>query len=170
MNQKMSTQEFENTYHRYKQSLFRIAYSYVKNQADAEDLVQEAFFKRLCQSPVFDSEEHEKRWLIRITVNLCKNHVKSFWHKNRTVMEDLPDLMAGGLGEEERNLWQEVLALPEKYKISMYLHYYEGYTCKEIAEILRCKESAVKMRLKKGRELLKIELMEGEESYEIRGV
>lgn len=73
-------------------------------------------------------------------------------------------------GKEERNLWKEILALPEKYKISMYLHYYEGYTCKEIAEILRCKESAVKMRLKKGRELLKIELMEGEESYEIRGV
>lgn len=170
MNQKMSAQEFENTYHRYKQSLFRIAYSYVKNRADAEDMVQEAFFKCLCQSPVFVSEEHEKRWLIRITVNLCKNHVKSFWHKNRAAMEELPDQMSVDLGEEERSLWKEILALPEKYKISMYLHYYEGYTCKEIAEILRCKESTVKMRLKKGRELLKIELMEGEESYEIRGV
>lgn len=169
MHQKMSTQEFENAYHRYNQSLFRIAYSYVKNQADAEDIIQETFFKRLCRSSGFASEEHEKRWLIRITVNLCKNHVKSFWHKNRTMMGEMPgQTMADPGGEED--LWREVLALPEKYNISMYLHYYEGYTCKEIAKILKCKESTVKMRLKKGRELLKIELLEGEDFYEIRGI
>ena len=170
MNPNMSTQEFENIYHRYKQLLFRIAYSYVKNAEDAEDLVQEAFMKRLYKAPMFLSEEHEKRWMIRIIVNLSKNHVMSFWHRKRAAMEELPDQAAADLGGTEKDLWQEVLALPDKYKISMYLHYYEGYTCKEIAEILNCKESAIKMRLKKGRELLKIEIMEGEESYEIRGV
>ncbi len=170
MNPNMSTQEFENIYHRYKQLLFRIAYSYVKNAEDAEDLVQEAFMKRLYKAPMFLSEEHEKRWMIRIIVNLSKNHVMSFWHRKRVAMEELPDQVAADLGGTEKDLWQEVLALPDKYKISMYLHYYEGYTCKEIAEILNCKESAIKMRLKKGRELLKIEIMEGEESYEIRGV
>lgn len=166
----MGTQEFESIYHRYKQLLFHIAYSYVKNVEDAEDLVQETFMKRLYKAPVFFSEEHEKRWMIRIVVNLSKNHVTSFWHKKRTVMEKLPEQAAPGLREAEQDLWQEVLALPDKYKISMYLHYYEGYTCKEIAEILGCKESAIKMRLKKGRELLKMELLEGEEFYGIKGV
>lgn len=170
MHQKMSTQKFENLYQCYKQSLYRIAFSYVKNSADAEDLVQEAFYKCFCQAPEFTSDEHEKRWLIRVTVNLCKNHVKSFWHKNRTAMEEIPEQMAEKMGVQEISLWQEVLALPDKYKITMYLHYYEGYTCREIAGILDCKESTVKMRLKKGRALLKLELMEGEGSYEIRGV
>ncbi|MDE6566436.1 MAG: RNA polymerase sigma factor [Lachnospiraceae bacterium] len=170
MNPKLSTQEFENTYHRYKQLLFRIAYSYTKNAEDAEDLVQEAFMKRLYKAPDFLTEEHEKRWMIRIIVNLSKNHVMSFWHRKRTAMKEISDQAIADLGETRKDLWQEVLALPDKYKISLYLHYYEGYTCKEIAEILDCKESAIKMRLKKGRELLKIELLEGEESYEIRGV
>lgn len=170
MHQKMSTHEFEDTYHRYKQLLFRIAYSYVKNQADAEDMVQETFCKRLYHAPNFASEEHEKRWLIRITVNLCKNHVMSFWHRNRAAMEEIPEQIVSDMGEQGIALWQEVLALPDKCKITMYLHYYEGYSCKEIAEILNCKESAVKMRLKKGRELLKMELLKGEETYEIRGV
>lgn len=143
MNSNMSTQEFENIYHRYKQLLFRIAYSYVKNAEDAEDLVQEAFMKRLYKAPAFLTEEHEKRWMIRIIVNLSKNHVMSFWHRKRAAMETLPDQVVADLGEAGQDLWREVLALPDKYKIALYLHYYEGYTCKEIAEILNCKESAI---------------------------
>lgn len=166
----MGTHEFETIYHRYKHLLFRIAYSYVKNAEDAEDLVQETFLKRLYKAPVFHDDEHEKRWMIRIVVNLSKNHLMSFWHKKRTAMEDVQEQAIADMGEKEQDLWQEVLALPNKYKISMYLHYYEGYTCREIAEILDCKESTIKMRLKKGRELLKMELLEGEESYDIKRV
>lgn len=166
----MGTQEFETIYHRYKQLLFRIAYSYVKNTEDAEDLVQETFVKRLYKAPDFLSEEHEKRWMIRIIVNLSKNHVQSFWHRNRASAEEVPEQADWRLNRQETDLLHEVLELPDKCKAPIYLHYYEGYTCKEIAEILGCKESAIKMRLKKGRELLKIELLEGEMSHEVRGV
>lgn len=166
----MGTREFEEIYHRYKQMLFRIAYSYVKNTEDAEDLVQEAFVKRLYQAPDFLSEEHEKRWMIRIMVNLSKNLVLSFWHRNRTSVDEVPEQADWQLSRRESDLLREVLELPDKCKAPISLHYYEGYTCREIAEILGCKESTVKMRLKKGRELLKIELLEGEVAHEIRGI
>lgn len=157
----MSGQDFECIYNKYKNMLYRIAFTYVKNQPDAEDILQEVFTARIYKAPVFESDEHEKRWLVRVTVNYSKNYLKSFWHKNISYIEN------GGtdiLWEEDspkRELLKEVLSLPDKCKAPMYLHYYEGYTCKEIGQILGCKESAVKMRLKKGRELLKICLSDG---------
>lgn len=165
MNQRMSTQEFEDVYHRYKQLLFRIAFSYVKKREDAEDLVQEAFYKRLYKAPDFADREHEKRWLIRVIVNLSKNDVKSFWHRNRVDMEDVPEQF---WMQEEREalLLREVLELPDQCKVPMYLHYYEGYVCREVADILGCKESTIKMRLKKGRELLRFKISEGGMPYE----
>lgn len=165
MNQRMSAQEFEDMYHRYKQLLFRIAFSYVKRREDAEDLVQEAFCKGLYKAPEFADREHEKRWMIRVVVNLSKNHVKSFWHRNRIDMEDIPE-QSWIQEEREGLLLQEVLDLPDKCKVPMYLHYYEGYACREVAEILGCKESAIKMRLKKGRELLRFKISEGGMAYE----
>lgn len=151
----MSTQKFEEKYRRYKDLLFRIAFTYVKNREDAEDILQEVFYKLYSHSGNFESEEHEKRWMIRITVNHCKNNLKLYWNKNRVEVEDLE---AWGMTREECEILDEVLLLPKKIKAAMYLHYFEGYKCGEIAEILQVKESAVKMRLKKGRELLKIEL------------
>lgn len=169
MNQRMSTQEFEDLYHRYKQLLFRIAFSYAKKREDAEDLVQEAFYKRLYKAPEFADGEHEKRWLIRVIVNLCKNHVMSFWHRNRIKMENIPEQL-WIQDEGEGHLLQEVLELPDKCKVPMYLHYYEGYTCREVADILGCKESTIKMRLKKGRELLRFKISEGGMPYEDGGI
>ena len=148
MTKKLSTQECIKMYERYKNLLYRIAYTYVKNNEDVEDLLQEVFIKRMYKAPEFESQEHEKRWMIRLTVNLAKNHVKSFWHRNRTTMEEI-------LNEEEKEVFSEVMSLPEKQRISIYLHYFEGYTCKEIAEILKSKESTIKNRLKKGREILR---------------
>ena len=169
MNQRMSTQEFEDMYHRYKQLLFRIAFSYVKKREDAEDLVQEAFCKCLYKAPEFVDEEHEKRWLIRVIVNLCKNYVRSFWHRNRVNMEDIPEQSWIQEGQEGI-LLQEVLELPDKCKATIHLHYYEGYACREVADILGCKESTIKMRLKKGRELLRFQLSEGGMPYEDGGI
>lgn len=151
----MSTQKFEEKYQRYKNLLFRIAFTYVKNREDAEDILQEVFYKLYFKSPEFESEEHEKRWMIRITVNHCKNHLKLYWNRNKVEMEDLEQW---GMTKREVGILDEVLLLPNKIKAAMYLHYFEGYKCSEISEILQVKESAVKMRLKKGRELLKIEL------------
>ena len=150
MKSKMSAHEFEIMYDKYKNLLYRIAFTYLKGNQDVEDVLQEVFIKRMYRAPKFQSEEHEKRWLIRITVNHCKNEIDQY-----------------DFNTEESELFSAVKSLPEKYRITIYLYYYEGYKCREIAEILKCKDSTVKMRLKKGRELLKSDL--GEENiYEIR--
>ena len=157
---KMSAQDFELIYEKYKNLLFRIAFTVVKNCEDAEDILQEVFVKRVYQAPNFESEEHEKRWLIRVTVNLCKNHVKSFWYRNKTHLEEIESAEHWNLDSEEKLLLQEIMLLPEKNRVAIYLHYFEGYTCKEIAQMLGSRESTVKMRLKKARELLKLKMEE----------
>jgi RNA polymerase sigma-70 factor (ECF subfamily) len=139
----------------YKSTLFRIAFSYTGNKYDSEDILQEAFIKLLYHAPDFLSDEDEKRWIIRVTINLCKNHLRSFWHKNRSNIEDIEQYVAA---EEDRTQLLEILNLPAKYKIVIHLYYYEGYHIAEIAQILKLSISAIKMRLKRGREILKIEL------------
>lgn len=150
----MNTSEFEEKYKQYKAIIYRIAFTYLKNNEECEDAMQEVFLKLLLSAPSFESSEHEKRWLIRVTVNYCKNNLKLFWNSRRGAMEEIQQLPADS---EEKLILEEILNLPEKFKIVIYLYYVEGYKCAEIAEILDLRESAVKMRLKKGRELLKIE-------------
>ena len=162
----MSTQEFEKKYHLYKDLLYRISFTYAKNQADAEDLLQEVFVKLLYQAPAFESTEHEKRWLIRVTVNLAKNFVKSTWSRQKDSLESHELEIPWTMDLEKQELLHEVLQLPDKCKAVVYLHYYEGYTCKEISKMLGLTLSAVKMRLKKGRSLLKMNLSEGGTFYE----
>ena len=158
---KMSTQEFSNVYNKYKTLLYRIAFTYLKNNEDVEDILQEVFLKRFCQEMKFESEEHERHWMIRVTVNMAKNHLKTFWNRNKMSIDDLlesSEVLQWQLNEEEKELFSEIMNLPNKQRIAIYLHYFEGYSCKEIGDILNCKESAVKMRLQKGRTLLKISL------------
>ncbi len=155
----MNTREFEEKYDQYKTVIYRIAFTYLKNNEECEDAMQEVFLKLLLSAPEFESAEHEKRWLIRVTVNYCKNNLKLFWNSRRGAMEEIEQLPADA---EEKAILEEILNLPDKFKIVIYLYYVEGYKCTEIAEILDMKESAVKMRLKKGRELLKIQWEKGE--------
>lgn len=163
MGMKMSAHEFNVVYERYKNLLYRIAYTYLKNSYDVEDLLQEVFMKRLYNAPSFETEEHEKRWMIRVTVNLAKNCAKSFWNQNRRALDELSEVPESWQWDEmDKSVYSEVMALPDKQRIVIYLHYYEEYTCKEIANILNCKESAVKMRLKKGRDLLRLKFSKEE--------
>lgn len=163
MEMKMSAHEFNVVYERYKNLLYRIAYTYLKNSDDVEDLLQEVFMKRLYNAPPFETEEHEKRWMIKVTVNLAKNCVKSFWSQNRRALDELSEVPESWQWDEtDKSVYSEVMALPDKQRIVIYLHYYEEYTCKEIANILNCKESAVKMRLKKGRDLLRLKFSKEE--------
>lgn len=158
MESNLSAQEFLEIYQKYKNLLYRIAFTYVKNSQDVEDILQETFIRRLYKAPTFEQEEHEKRWLIKVTVNLCKNHVKSFWQQNKSNVEESEEglgITHWDLDSEEKRVFSEVMSLPRKQRIVIYLHYYEGYSCKEIADIMKSGESAVKMQLKKGRELLK---------------
>ncbi len=155
----MSTQQFEEKYYKYKDLLFRIIFTYVKNPNDAEDILQEVLQNFIVVTKLLKQMNMKKRWLIRISINLSKNHLKLFWNKKRDIFnhEDLP---GESFSSEYNDLLQMVLNLPDKCKAPMYLHYYEGYSCKQIGEILGCKESAIKMRLKRGRELLKMNLEE----------
>lgn len=157
----MNAQEFNLVYERYRDLLYRIGYTYLKNEHDVADLLQKVFVKRLYHAPSFQSEKHEKRWMIRVTVNLAKNQRKSFWAKNVTKMAEMlesPECNNWQMSERQKDLLAAVVSLPEKQRIALYLHYFEGYTCKEIADILHYTESAIKMRLKKGRMMLRDDL------------
>ncbi|RIX60155.1 sigma-70 family RNA polymerase sigma factor [Paenibacillus nanensis] len=136
---------------RYSDSLIRIAFTYVKNIADAEEVAQEVFLAYLRQAPVFASSEHEKAWLIRTAINKSKNAVKSGWFRSRhPIPEDL-----AYMPEEEQELLHAVFALDKKYRLPIHLHYYEGYSLEEIAEILQTKPATVGTWLARGRKRLK---------------
>ena len=141
---------------KYGDTVYRVAYNFVKAHADSEDIVQETFLKLYRSDKNFDSEEHVKAWLIRVAANLAKNHIKSSAVSRRTELdESIP-----APETEDRELKAAMQELPEKYGIAIYLHYFEGYGTREIASILRITESNVKARLKRGREKLKAFLTE----------
>lgn len=142
-------------YNLYKNMLFRIAFSYLGNKYDCEDVIQEAFIRLCYHAPEFADEENEKRWIIRVTINLCKNHLRSFWNRKKLSIDGLEEYFGQ---DEEIEIMSDIICLPEKYKSVILLYYISGYKIAEISQILNVTESAVKMRLKRGREKLKIEL------------
>lgn len=142
----------------YGSLLYRVAFSYVKSKADAEDAVQETYMRLLQKQPIFDSEEHRKAWLIRTTMNICKDMLKSAWNRRTIGLEMLSDKERAALvlpyGIEDETIWI-VMELSEKYRMPLYLFYYEGYSIREISEILKLPESTVKTHLKRGREAVR---------------
>ena len=141
----------------YQQNLFREALSITHNVQDAEDAVQNTYLKYLKTNTEFESEEHIRAWLFRTVSNQAKDTLRTFWHRNRTSLEDwMNDLEFET--PEDRSLAEAVLNLPWKYSSVIHLYYYEDYSVKEIASILSVSESAVKHRLQKGRAALKTEL------------
>lgn len=154
MKQTISAQQLEDAYDAYGTAVYRLAIAFLGRYADAEDVTQETFCRLLYHSPVFVDENHKKRWLLQVAANLCRNQLKGFWRKRVTQLEDTIPFIA----PEKMDALNAVIALPEQYKLPIHLYYYEGYSVAEIAEILKLGQSAVKMRLKRGRELLKIEL------------
>lgn len=151
-------EEFSAKYDTYSRTIFKIAMTYLANKSDAEDVMQEVFIKLLYNSSEFQNSDHEKYWIIRTTSNICKNMLKSFRHKNTENIEDLTEYLSE---PSHTNIAELLLELNPKYRIVIYLMYYEGYSVKEISEMLSITQSAVKMRLKRGRELLKLDIEEG---------
>ncbi len=132
-------------------TVYRLAYSYVKNKADAEDITQDVFLKLYKFHGEFQADENCKAWLIRVTINLSKNLLRSGWFTKRTELtEDIPCE-----DEEDRSLIEYVMKLPEKYRVTIHLYYYEGYSVKEIADMTGASVSSVTTRLMRGRERLK---------------
>lgn len=154
-----TTQEVSEIYDRHVNTVYRVSILYMKNQHDTEDMVQNTFIRLIRDNTVFQSEEHEKAWLIKTATNLCKDFFRSWWTK--TVGINHAEDMAIDKPIEIDDTIKKVMELPSKYKTAVYMYYYEGYSTKEIAEILDKNISTIKGYLFTGRKLLKIE-MEGD--------
>ena len=151
---KHSEEEIEELVEQYSSLIFRISYCILCNPQDAEDAVQETFLRYLTKAPEFVSEEHRKAWLIRVSANISKN-MQMFKLRRETVSID--DIENVGIARDDFELFELIMSLPAKYKVVMTLYYVEGYKSREIAEIIDVNEDAVRKRLQKGRELLKVE-------------
>ena len=145
----------------YKDTVFRVALNALGNPADAEDAVQEVFLKLYLEQKKFSSTEHVRNWLIRVTLNHCKNARRSFWHHRTVPMEEWVASMPFERPEDSE-LLACVMTLPAKYRTVLYLFYYEDYSVQEIADLLNLKVSAVTTRMSRARKQLKFLWMEGE--------
>lgn len=144
----------------YTDTLQKLAFTYLHSVADAEDAVQDVLVKMLVRAPRFQDREHEKAWLIRVTINVCKDRLRRAECRNVSMEEALAVESKGG----DCELLNEVMMLPEKYRTVIHLHYYEGYTVREIAALLHRPVGTVATYLARGRQQLKQQL-EGD-SYE----
>lgn len=138
----------------YSDMIKRICLYHLKNVADTEDVFQTVFLKYLLYEGNFEGPEHEKAWFIRVTLNACKDYLKSFFRHSALPLEELAE-EAASIPPEQTEVLDAVLALPPKYKDVIYLHYYEGYSAGEISRILGKKENTVYSLLSRGRTMLK---------------
>ena len=151
----MTEAEFLPLFDQYHNMIYRLAFSYTKSTQDAEDVVQAVFLK-LLDSKHPPQPGKERAWLCQVTVNACKDLLRSSWRrKSEPLNETIPFVQ-----EEESELFSAVMALPANYRAAVHLHYYEGYSIREIAGFLRTSPSAVSMRLHRARNLLRSSLKE----------
>lgn len=144
---------------KYKDMVYRIALNYYRNPADADDTVQDVLIKLYTAERQFQSEAHLRNWLIRVTINECKNVLRTPWKRWTVSWEDIA-AAASFDSPQESELLFSVLNLPEKYRVVLYLFYYESLTAKEIGRLLNLQESAVTTRLSRAREMLKKKITE----------
>ena len=118
----------------YADMILRISYQYLKQTCDAEDICQTVFLKYITGNCQFDSAEHEKAWIIRTTINACKDHVKSAFFRRTVPLEEAAAMAAPQIPDP--GILEAVRTLPRNYRISIYLYYYEGYSAREIGNIM----------------------------------
>lgn len=145
---------FDEIYNRNIDAVYKVCFMYVKNKHDAEDLTQTTFLKYYKSNKVFESEQHEKNWFLLTASNTCKNHFKTWWNKSTLLTEDFT-IATNDLNKENLEI---ILTLPNKYKMLIYLYYYEGYKSKEIAKMLNKNESTIRSDLHKAKKILKEKL------------
>ena len=162
----MDRKEILECYERQKDRVYKFACFTCKNVTMAEDVFQDVFYKYMLKQPRFKDDDHETAWFIRVTINACRDVLKSKWNKARLELEEW-DGKEDPMNEPEE--WEilrdAVKNLPEKYRAVIYLYYYEEYSTKEIAEILRRRETTVRTQLQRGREQLKEILEERRKSH-----
>ena len=144
-------------------AVYRLALSYCRNKADAEDVVQNTFARLLGTKTDFQDQGHVKRWLMRVAVNESKNLLKSFWKKNVSSIEVLKTEPEGRM-QENIDFIDQIYKLPPKYRVVIHLYYFEGYRVQEIADILNISKSNVQVRLLRARNRLRNQM--GGQLYE----
>ncbi|MDE6620759.1 MAG: sigma-70 family RNA polymerase sigma factor [Lachnospiraceae bacterium] len=156
MNTEQDTKEL---FEQYSDMVYRIAISYGNSVHSAEDIVQEVFLRYLKKQPLFESGEHEKAWFIRVTVNCCKSLFSSAWNRRICPLEEAGQItLPFQPDEDEQELYEVLSNLPPKYRIVLYLRYYEEYQVQEIAGILGITPNLASTRLARAKKLIKKKL------------
>lgn len=154
----LTQQEFTSAVDRYLDMVYRLARNCLSSHADAEDAAQETMLRLWNTDTVFQGDDHLRHWLVRVCVNVCRDHTRSAWRRRVVSLEECREPTFSD--PTHQNLWDEVSALPAKYRVPLYLYYYEGYSVAEVGELLGLKVSTVQTRLARAREKLKIQLTE----------
>ena len=150
-------QEVNRAVEEYSDMIRRLCMIHLKNYADTEDIFQTVFLKYVLSSVVFENKEHEKAWFIRVTINACKDLLKSFFRSRITSLDEILE-QAADMQEENKEVLEVVLSLPSKYRDVVYLHYYEGYTAPEIGRLLKKNVNTVYTLMTRSRHLLREKL------------
>jgi RNA polymerase sigma-70 factor (ECF subfamily) len=136
--------------------VYRLCFIYLKNTAEAEDATQNIFIKLLTKKKVFTDYEHEKAWFIVVTKNYCKDVRKKWWNFNWVNIDTVNEFKNSYIEEKDNEVFEKLLSLPPKYKETLYLYYYEGYSVKDLSKLFNRKESTIQTHLFNGRKQLKL--------------
>ena len=153
----MEIQEYKRLTNLYIDMVYRVALNGCKNKYDADDIVQETFLKLLKCKKKFESDEHARNWLLRVAVNECNSMWNSSWHK-KVVLKDEQDEKMVFETQEQSDLYELVMQMSPKYRQVIYLYYFEEFSVREVASILKISETAVQTRLQRARNKLKEQL------------
>ena len=148
----MTDSEMAAVYDKYKNTVYRTAFAWCRNTADAEDITHDVFIRRFPSNTIFSDDEHEKAWLLKVTANRCRDLFRSFRYKHTVPLEEAALVYET---PQENTVYHAVMELPPKYRLVIHLYYYEGYSIKEISGIVSKSESAVQTQLYRARKLLK---------------
>lgn len=143
----------EDIIEKYSDMVLRLALNQTRNKANADDIYQEVFLRLIKNTDKIKNEDHLKAWLIRVTINCSRTMLSSYWNKNVISLKEAASLEAYPV--EENYVYDAVLRLPKKYRTAVHLYYFEGYSVKETAQIMRQSESATKTQLKRARDRLR---------------
>ncbi len=159
-----SEQETLRAIERYSHTVRRLCAVHLKNDADTEDIFQTVFLKYVLSSVSFESEEHEKAWFIRVTINACKDLLKSLFRRHTISLDEIME-QPSELPPDYRDVWEAVFSLPQKYRDVVYLHYFEDYTAPQISRILGKNVNTIYTLLTRSKQMLK-EKLGGDYDYE----
>jgi len=139
-------------------TIFRVAFNYLKSSSDADDITQNVLIKLLRTNKTFENDAHIKHWLIRVTINECKHTLLSPWRRTEPIEDYIESLRFDA--PEQSELFEKVMELPTKYRVTIFLYYFEDFSTKDIAQLLKISNATVRTQLRRAREQLKTRLLE----------